>query len=303
MSIYIKKTFKMKKYSIQIIAIILLFGISACDKIERPKEQVKTNEINSDTVTFPAIGVPIQKFILEEFTGQTCINCPLAHKEAAKLKTKYGDTIVLMAIHAGIFSAPEPSTIYTADFRTEAGNDLNDAFGVQSYPNGLMNRTPYSGNMLVGRSQWSSAANALDRTSPKLGLQILTSANSSENSYAIYVKTTFLESIDKNIKLAIFIIEDSIVSPQKNSSSSMGSVPDITDYIHRHMLRDAVNSVWGVSVASSGSPSAINSSVIKGYTYSLTGKPFVPSRCSIIALAYDVDTKAVLQVEETHLVD
>ncbi len=295
----------MKKYYIQIIAIIFLFGISACNKIERPEaptQGLETNEINGDTVTFPTLGTTIQKIILEEFTGHKCVNCPDGHKRAANLKTRYGDTLVLMAIHAGVFSNPEPSTIYTADYRTEAGNQLNDAFGIQGYPTGLINRTAFFGGLLLDRTAWSSASNAIDRTSPKLALQIKTAENSGENSFNIFVKATFLESIQQNIKLAIFIIEDSIVSPQTNNLASLGPVPDIVDYVHRHMLRGAVNSAWGVSIANAETSSAANSSVIKGYKYSLTGKPFVPSRCGIIAIAYNVETKAILQVEETHLV-
>lgn len=292
----------MRKVHIQIIAFFIFLGLYACDKIERPEAQIKTNELNGDTVAFPAIAAPYQKIFLEEFTGHTCVNCPKGHKIAADLKARYGDTIVLMAIHAGIFAKPEPNTIYTADYRTEAGTEINDSYGVQGYPSGLINRTPYLGMTLLGTSAWSAAANAINRTSPKMAIQIKTAPGSESNSHNIFVKSTFLEPIQQNIKLAIFIIEDSLVSPQTNNNASLGTIPDIESYTHRHMLRGAVNSAWGAEIATNASISPANSFVVKGYSYSLAGKPFVASRCYIIAVAYNVDSKQVIQVEETHLV-
>ncbi len=290
----------MKKYSFHIILLLFVMAISACDKIERPEPQAKSNELNGDTVVFPAVSNTIQKIVLEEFTGHLCVNCPQGHKKAADLKVRFGDTLVVIAIHAGIFANPEPSTIYTADYRTEAGNDLNTAFGIQGYPSGLVNRTQFMGMTVLDKSAWQAAANAINRTSPKLAIQIKVGENS-DNSINVFVKTTFIQATQQNIKLAIFITEDDIVSPQTNNLASIGAIPDITDYVHKHMLRGAVNSAWGAVIGTSTTESPLNSSVIKGYNYSFAGKPMVKTNCSIVAIAYDTDSKQVVQVEEIEL--
>lgn len=293
----------MKKLTLLFITSFVLLITISCDKIEGPYVEQNGQVAVCDTPIFSAISNPIQKIILEEFTGQTCVNCPQGHKIAANLKTKYADTIVVMSIHAGSFADPIANTIFTADYRTSAGAELNSFFGVQGYPSGMVNRTDFMGSVVLDKSAWTSAANAIVRTNPILAIQIKAVDHSSDNSVCVFTKTTFLQNTQKNIKLSLFLIEDSIVSPQSNNTASIGTVPEIIDYVHRHVLRGAINSVWGDQIASLSTLSIANSFVIKGYSYSFSGKPFVKDNCSIIAVAYDTDTKSVIQVEEISLVE
>ena len=290
----------MKKISFLLVILAFSIGFNSCDKIDEPYLE-QSQVAACDTPSFPALSNPIQKVFLEEFTGHTCVNCPQGHKKAADLKDLYGDTLVLMSIHGGSTAEPVAGTIYTADYRTDAGNELYTSFSVSGNPAGLVNRTSFMGNLVLGVSYWSAAVKAIDRTNPKLAIQLETVDNESANSVCIFAKTTFLQATQKNIKLSLFLIEDSIVSPQKNNLSSIGPVPDITDYIHRHMLRASVNPVWGDVIANSSTSMQPNTSLIKGYTFSFVGKSFVKSKCSVTAVAYDVDTKEVIQVEEIHL--
>jgi hypothetical protein len=279
----------------------VIFMVSSCDKIEKPEKPIQTDELNGDTVVFPVLASPIQKILLEEFTGHTCVNCPTGHKKASDLKTLYADTIVVMAIHAGYTAEPVSGTIFTADYRTEAGNELYSSFSVEGNPSGLVNRTSFNGNVVLGVSAWTSAVKAIDRTNPPLAIQLKINDRPTENSIHVFAKSTFLQNTLKNYKLTFFLIEDNIVSPQSNNSTTIGTVPEIVDYTHNHMLRGAINSVWGTSISTSSTQIAANASVIKGYRYSFVGKTFVKSNCSVIAVVYDVDTKKVVQVEEAHL--
>ena len=44
------------------------------------------------------LNVPV---LVEEFTGQKCINCPEAHEELAKIQKEYGeDNVISVCIHA-----------------------------------------------------------------------------------------------------------------------------------------------------------------------------------------------------------
>jgi hypothetical protein len=291
----------MKKYVLFLIAINAIVAICSCDKEKKDNIVVnnQNNQIEIDTI-FPPLSNPIQKLFLEEFNGHTCVNCPLGHIQSATLKARYGDTLVLMSIHAGSFAEPNIAP-YTADFTTEAGDSLHFAFGVTGYPTGMINRTPFGGSMVLEKSAWTAAANAIDRSSPELAIQLMTIDNSTDNSINVYAKITFLQAIQKNIKLAIFIIEDSIISPQKNGYTSVGTVPDILDYVHRYTLRETVNSVWGDEIASIVTTTSANSVILKSYIFSFANKPYVKNHCSIIAVACDMDSKEVLQVEEIHL--
>ncbi|MCK9618131.1 MAG: Omp28-related outer membrane protein [Lentimicrobiaceae bacterium] len=46
-------------------------------------------------------------------------------------------------------------------------------------------------------------------------------------------------------RLCIYLIEDSIVAPQKNNDPSVGPTPDWLDYVHNHLLRTSLNGTWG----------------------------------------------------------
>ena len=54
--------------------------------------------------------------LIEDFTGQYCVNCPRATEEIERLVEEYGDSVVIaVAIHSGPFSKlkGEPSPLYT----------------------------------------------------------------------------------------------------------------------------------------------------------------------------------------------
>lgn len=291
----------MKKSSQLLFLSFVLSFVFSCDKIEKPEKPIETNELRADTVFFETLSNPYQKILLEDFTGQTCVNCPQGHKKAADLKIRYGDTMAILSIHAGIFAEPVPNTIYTADYRTPEGDALNAYFGIQGYPSGLINRTSFMGNLVLGTSFWTSAMNALDRSNPTLAIQLKVNAYPSENKIHVFAKSTFLQSTLKNYKMALFLIEDSIVSPQSNNSSVIGTIPDIPEYVHGHVLRGALNSVWGTSISTTETSQAANSFVKNGYSFSFAGKSYVKKHCSIIAVVYDLDAKTVIQVEDVHL--
>jgi len=293
----------MKK--IHFFLVVLSFTLIAisCDKIEGPYTEQQSEPAECDTPNFPAISNNIQKVLLEDFTGHTCINCPQGHKIAADLKIKYGDSIVLLAIHEGSFAEPLalPSK-YTADYRTEAGKEIHDAFVPSYYPCGMINRKEYNSSIIIDKNDWTIAYAAVDRTNPTMALQVINEYNTSTNKMCTYVKTTFLQNTQKNLKLSLLIIEDSIVSPQKNNTPSLGTTPDIDNYVHRHILRGAVNSAFGDVIANSSTLILANTSKINGYSFSFAGKPLRPNYCSVIAIVYNVDTKEVVQVEESHVV-
>jgi hypothetical protein len=92
------------------------------------------------------------------------------------------------------------------------------------------------------------------------------------------------------------------MSPQKNNDPLVGPVPDIIDYIHMHMLRDAINGTWGKALTSSDSTASGGSSIIRTYAYTVNAA-WKAKNCAVIAFVYDTDTKEILQVEEAELTE
>ncbi len=110
----------MKISNIIIAALLISFSFMACDKVEAPYKEEKEIKVN-------------RKVLLEDFTGHKCVNCPNAHDIAHDLQELYGeDNLIVIATHAGFFSTPS-SGDFAYDFRTEAGPEWADYYGIQNY--------------------------------------------------------------------------------------------------------------------------------------------------------------------------
>ena len=281
---------KLKWLSVMTIA---LFCLVSCDKIKKPY-RVEEKVIACDTPSFPALNNVLQKYLLEDYTGHTCTNCPRAHKIAHDLIVQMGDTLVVMAIHAGDNARPEEGAencSFTADYRTEAGNDYVREFTITAYPNGMINRMRINGNRTVMYSNWKKTLDTITRKTPLMAIQIMTEENS--ESTCIFVKTSLLSIISGKLRLCVFVTENGIISPQKDAATVK------CDYEHNHVLRAAIAPIWGDDL----NITAKDESLIKGYSVDFKDKVWKKENCHIVAFVYDLDTQEILQVEEIKLVE
>ena len=283
-----------------IFFLAIVIGIVSCDKIEKPYKIERITPI--DTPSFPELdlGNVVQKYLFEDYTGHLCTNCPEGAEILKNLKTTMGDTLILMAVHAGVESMvkPTPSDLgcsrgYTADYRTPAGNEYAATFNVNANPSGMINRMDFVGNtVLKGIINWESTMNSIQRKEPTMAIQII-SQYSNDTAY-VFIKSTLLSDVSNRLRLCVVLVENGIVSPQKNGKASLGAIPDICDYEHNHLLRTAVTSAWGDVIELSKK----DDTIIKMYGLLFSGKPWKKENCHIIAYIYDEDSKEILQVEE-----
>ncbi|HNX44162.1 MAG TPA: Omp28 family outer membrane lipoprotein [Bacteroidales bacterium] len=297
----------MKKILYTLPITLLLTGISwmfsSCDKIDEPyvvkKEVVDTTQC--PVPEFPAVTNPVKRALLEDYTGHSCVNCPRAAVTAHELMQQYGNSLVVVAVHAGFFAKPANAPL-NYDFRTTAGTDWDDFFGIGKVgnPNGMVDRAGYPSEYILSPSAWGNAiANELGK-SPVAELQLMTDYDPATTKLCIHTKTSFLQSIsNKAVKLSVIIVEDSIVAAQKNNDAEVGATPLIEDYVHMHVMRGAVNGSWGDQILASSCLSG--DPVIKSYQTSLNGfnaNPIDAEHCRVIAFLYDAATYEVLQVTE-----
>ncbi|MGI6319374.1 MAG: Omp28 family outer membrane lipoprotein [Bacteroidales bacterium] len=279
----------------------LTIFIAACDKIEGPylKNEDVSHTLVCDTPQFEPLPSGIYKKILfEEFTGHMCVNCPAGHETAARLVDAYGDSIIIVSIHAGPFAVPSQPE-YPNDYRTEVGTALNDAFDVDAYPAGTINRIKELNAYTADRSRWMMMAKKFDKTDVQVAIQMIVNYDAEANGACVHVKTTFLSAVERKLNLSIFLVESGIISPQSNANPAYGDYPVIMEYEHNNMLRGALNSAWGEQIANNDAQA--NQEVYKQYGYSFEGKSFKPQNCSFVAIVYDSDTYEVLQAEEVKI--
>ncbi len=255
---------------------------SGCDKIEQPYMTENQSGDDNDSV--------VRNFLLEEFTGHQCPNCPVGSREAKLLKEFYGDRLVIISIHAGWFANPMGST-FSYDFRTPEGNELNTFFGIEQNPVGLVNRVEFENSLILGPSAWGSAMAVLKDSEPdfKLALQL----NQSSGNYTLEAEATALSNLDQEYFLVAVVTEDGIIKPQKVNDPDY---PDgyIPDYEHNHVLRKGLTNIWGDKLNEENLSSG--QSIQKTYTFSADSE-WDTNNCHIVAYVMNQNLE-VLQAQE-----
>ena len=275
---------------IKILSIIFALSlfVQSCDKIQPP---YKVGEgIDCE--------VGNQNVLIEDYTGHTCVNCPNAAQTAHEIKELCEDRVVVIAVHAGYFAEPKPTGDFTYDFRTEAGNEWNDFFGIVSNPNGVVNRINENGNYVVSPGQWTEATTELLAQNSPVNIEIENEYDN--NTLSTKVIADFIGDVDGNYSLIVCITEDNIVKAQKNNDHTVGDVPDIIDYKHMHVLRIAINGAWGQSFISGSTSSG--ETVSKTYEQQFDGTDWMAENCNVVAFIYNETDKSVLQVKEEKVI-
>ncbi|NPA44178.1 MAG: Omp28-related outer membrane protein [Chlorobi bacterium] len=269
---------------IKILSILFITLFFSCDKIDIPlKEQ--TNTCGIDTI-------PIRKILIEDFTGHKCTNCPDASEILQEIKNNYCDHIVPIAIHVSSFAAPS-SEPFTNDYRTDAGNELDDYYEVsnEGLPNGLVNRKKYNNNFVIGKDNWETATNLLFSIPPEVYISIESSYNDDTKEITATLTSKFLFDVDYATNIGLYVTEDSIVSAQLSHTGI------IYDYTHRHMLRKAITPTFGESLL----PSAfINDEVTKTYKF-FADETWDIKHIELVAFVSNSATNEIIQAEVEHL--
>ncbi|MCF8230914.1 MAG: Omp28 family outer membrane lipoprotein [Bacteroidales bacterium] len=285
-----------KTTSIFLLFIILTASLfTACDEIAMPYSRNQDNG-GDDTINGGEDSVEVvQKVLVEEFTGHKCPNCPEAHVILADLKDQYGENLVVISIHAGFFARPDNSGQYTMDFRTGAGETMNDFFDVAEYPSGMINRGKDQENLVLNKDIWRNVIGRQAGQKAKAVLDFEVDYNQQNRTISADFDIEFVEQVEGNYKLSAFITEDSIIAPQKNNNENIGP-SNISDYEHNHVLRSTLNGTWGETVS--------EETITPQTTYSLSYNGFdIPEnwnvdKLSLVAFVYKEETYEVIQTEK-----
>jgi len=266
------------------------FFLASCNKIDAPYYTVKGGGGDTTKIT--------RKVLLEDYTGHKCPNCPEAAITAHTLEETYNGKVIVMAVHAGYFADSSATGDFTANYKTSAGDEWNSYFPIISYPSGLVNRKAFQGSVIIGNDLWAEAVDSIVNLPADAIIQITNTYNTSTRQLNMTVDSKFLNELLGKYNLTICILEDSIISPQKNSNPNIGPTPIIYDYVFMHMLRGSLNGTWGDELTS-----LIDTSLIYSKTYSTILNPiWIPKNCSVLAFISNTETKEIIQAEEKPII-
>ena len=251
-----------------ILTALLTLIMSACSHIDE-----------SDRLIYVKPADVKRRVLLEDFTGQRCVNCPKASDEIKALQEQYGeDHVIAVGIHSG------PLGFYTkGDYlglSTEVGDEYYDHWALEYQPVGLIDR----GDPLEYTAWNARIREELEKTAP---VEIDIELHQKDNQLTVQAEVMGIDGTTSG-KLQLWLTEDGITAFQM--------MPDGTrnmEYIHRHVFRAAINGTWGESV-----------SVAEGETFTTNDYLFtIPEgwnadRLSVVAFVYN--DQGVLQAKILH---
>lgn len=224
-----------------------------------------------------------RKVLIEDYTGQKCVNCPKAAEVIHELIAQYGgDTVIAVSIHGGPLAFKKPGNPQA--LANDLGETYYKAFKFDHNPVGLINR---HGGALDYQA-WTGVV--YDEIQLKSPLDLDLTATYDEDSRNVDVTVNALGTRGNTSgKLQLWVVEDSIVAMQSMPDGSVNR-----NYVHNHVLRAAVNGDWGEDFSIAEGQKKENT-----FHYTLDGG-WVPKHVSIIAFVYN--DNGVQQVNKVKII-
>lgn len=217
----------------------MIFALATCD-IEPADRFVELPDVEASRTV-----------LLLDFTGQQCVNCPEAHEVMEELVKQYGDTaLVTVSVHGGAMATSVKRTNFGTNnigLMIEEGNQINDAFGITSWPMGVVDRYNAPG-AAINSGEWAAAVRSAFETPTDVRLRCSATVNDS----IIHIDTDIIADEDLEAAMQVWVVEDSIVTRQQTMQGR------VNDYVHNNVLRAVLypvkegkkislrKGVWGV---------------------------------------------------------
>ena len=244
-----------KKYIILILSTLMT---AACSHIDEDEQLIYVKPEPAKRVV-----------LLEDFTGQRCVNCPNATEIIEQLQQTYGDSaFIAVAIHGGPLGFSGNATL--TGLATSAGDEYFNHWNLEYQPVGMVNR-----HEAVNYTDWATAVK--EEMAKAAPLEMKMSASLKQGQIIIKLKVFGVDGSTTG-KLQIWLLEDQITALQLMPDGTAN-----TNYVHSHVLRSPVNGLWGEDFT-------IHEGETKEQTMSfLTDEAWNPRHLSLVAFVYNND--------------
>lgn len=274
----------MMKQTIFLISVLLSVWMVSCNRIDQDEYQLDY------TPSIPE-GADVRKILLEDYTGMQCSNCPRAAEKARTLMQAYGERLIVVSVHAGYFSRP----LGGVDLRTPAGDAYNAYFKISGNPQGVVNRTSYKEAAYYSMYQWEEVIRSIPSKSPA-SLDLELSYDAQMRLFSLDMSITRYHPYAGNgLDLVIWLVEDSIPTQQIMGDASLSEY-----YMQQHVLRGALNGIWGEPISL---PEQNGEHIrIQKEKYVLP-ETYKAKDCSIVAFLCEHSSKEIIQVNSVPFIE
>lgn len=257
---------KLRKIMYIATASLVAFANFSCSDIDE-NERLIESPLNQEEI--------VRNVLVEDFTGQECVNCPTAHEVIEGLHILYGsENLIAVSIHGGSLAINENDKDY--GLANDIGEEYNKYWEVKEWPKGMVDRSP-----LLAHTAWT--AKILDdyvKYTP-VDIEVSTSYTENDRNLKIDVKTTSEQAVSG--KLQVWLTEDNIEALQWMPNGKRNY-----EYIHNNVLRAAVNGAWGTDYSVSR-----NGTTQDSFNFTIR-EDWVADNMAVVAFVYNND--GVVQV-------
>lgn len=228
--------------------------------------------------------------LIEDLTGQRCINCPTGTDIITGIIKTYGeDNVIAVGIHCGPLGFAGNSK--RVGLKTDTGDEY-----YTHWANGTNLGQP---SAIFNRKKGKGPIDNLNNWAAEVGLIISEKADLSVNIANAYdAKTRKLTTkvgafgVNGTVsgKLQVWIVEDGIKAMQLMPDGSANQ-----EYIHNHVFRAAVNGTWGEDITVKEGETTSND-----YSYVLP-ETWNADNISVVAFVYNGN--GVENVAKKHIVE
>lgn len=228
--------------------------------------------------------------LIEDLTGQRCINCPTGTDIITGIIKTYGENnVIAVGIHCGPLGFAGNSK--RVGLKTDTGDEY-----YTHWANGTNLGQP---SAIFNRKKGKGPIDNLNNWAAEVGLIISEKANLSVNIANAYdAKTRKLTTkvgafgVNGTVsgKLQVWIVEDGIKAMQLMPDGSANQ-----EYIHNHVFRAAVNGTWGEDITVKEGETTSND-----YSYVLP-ETWNADNISVVAFVYNGN--GVENVAKKHIVE
>ena len=226
--------------------------------------------------------------LIEDFTGQRCVNCPTGTEIINGIVDTYGeDNVIAVGVHSGPLGFAGNSK--TVGLMTDTGNEYYthwDKENKMGQPWVIFNRKTSPDSHY---NNWAAMVSTIISEKANLSVKIA-------NAYDVATRTlTTKVGADGvngtvNGKLQVWIVEDGVKALQMMPDGKSNK-----EYIHNHVFRAAVNGTWGEDVTVKE-----GETTTKQYSYKL---PEAWNADNIAVVAFVYNDSGVENVAKKHLVE
>lgn len=215
---------------------LLAMTFAACDTVDKDDRYIYVPPVDVTPPDSTGEGdTPVRvlrNVLIEDYTGQLCVNCPNAVGVIEQIDEAYPGRVVTVGIHGGSLSLS--SSLSPLGLANETSNEYYVSMGSPAQPSGRINRT--GGVEMIDK--WIARVNGVIADEASVKLTLSSAYDVATGKVSVKVEALGLSAVSG--KLQVWLTEDGIVAPQRLPDGST----DVA-YTHNHVFRAAVNGTWG----------------------------------------------------------